>query len=76
MSGRSGAGVETIRLTVNGETVEARTSSLAALMVELGYAGRKVATAVNGEFVAERARAATTLGAGDQIEIVAPRHGG
>jgi len=76
MSGRSSAAVEAIRLTVNGETVEARTSTLETLLVELGYGGRKVATALNGEFVAERNRSTTALSAGDQIEIVAPRQGG
>ena len=76
MSGRSSAGVETIRLMVNGEPVEARTSTLAALLVELGYGGQKVATAVNGEFVAERGRGAAALQSNDQVEIVAPRQGG
>ena len=36
----------------------------------------KVATALNGEFVPARARAATPLKEGDRIEIVAPRQGG
>lgn len=76
MSGRSSAAIETIRLTVNGETVEARTSTLETLLVELGYGGRKVATALNGEFVAERNRSVIMLSAGDQVEIVAPRQGG
>ncbi len=76
MSGRSGATIDTLRLTVNGEAIEARTSTLAALLVELGYGDRRIATAVNGEFVGERARASTPLRAGDQIEIVAPRQGG
>ena len=76
MSGRSSAGVETIRLMVNGETVEARTSTLAALLVEFGYGGQKVATAVNGDFVPERERGAAALQPNDQIEIVAPRQGG
>ena len=34
------------------------------------------ATAVNGEFVARHARAATQLSAADRVEIVAPRQGG
>ncbi|MBS0242870.1 MAG: sulfur carrier protein ThiS [Proteobacteria bacterium] len=64
------------RLTVNGEAVEAAATSLAALLDELGYADQKVATAVNGDFVPERKRQDTSLSAGDQIEIVAPRQGG
>jgi sulfur carrier protein len=76
MSGRSGATVDTIKLTVNGEAIEARTSTLAALIVELGYGDRRIATAINGEFVPEKARGVTPLKAGDRIEIVAPRQGG
>jgi sulfur carrier protein len=64
------------RIVVNGEPREALAVSLAALLDELGYGGQKVATAVNGDFVAERARSATRLASGDRIEIVAPRQGG
>lgn len=64
------------RLLVNGEPHEVASSSLSALLEELGYGGQKVATAVNGEFVAERRRLETWLSPGDEIEIVAPRQGG
>lgn len=64
------------RMTVNGEAVEAVASTLAALLIEIGYAGQRVATAVNGDFVPERGRSGTPLKAGDEIEIVAPRQGG
>lgn len=67
---------EQIRIAVNGEMVAARARTLAELLEELGYAGRKVATARNSEFVPDRARAATRLSPGDAIEIVAPRQGG
>lgn len=63
-------------LVVNGEAREAMAGSLAELLEEFGYKGVKVATALNGEFVAERMRAETRLAAGDRIEIVAPRQGG
>lgn len=76
MSGRPATTVETVRLTINGEACEVRTTSLAAVLVELGYGDRKVATALNGEFVPERKRADTRIKAGDHIEIVAPRQGG
>lgn len=66
----------TRRVVVNGEEREARAGSLAALLEELGYGGQKVATALNGDFVAERARGEARLAAGDRIEIVAPRQGG
>ncbi|MDX2156557.1 MAG: sulfur carrier protein ThiS [Hyphomicrobiaceae bacterium] len=65
-----------MRLVVNGEAREASAGSLAALLDELGYGGQKVATALNGDFVPERARAGTRLAPGDRIEIVAPRQGG
>lgn len=65
-----------LALVINGEPVQVRASVLAQLLDELGYAGRKVATAVNGDFVPEKARAATRLAADDAIEIVAPRQGG
>jgi len=76
MSGRPAAAVGSLALTINGEACEVRMTSLAAVLVELGYGDRKVATALNGEFVPERMRAETRLAAGDQIEIVAPRQGG
>ena len=65
-----------LALVVNGERVVVRASALAQLLEELGYAGRKVATAVNGDFIPEKAREATRLAADDTIEIVAPRQGG
>ena len=67
---------KTINLVVNGQAMAAQAGTLAALIDEMGYTGQKVATALNGEFVAARARAGTMLHAGDQIEIVAPRQGG
>ncbi len=65
-----------VGLVVNGEATNARASTLAQLLDELGYSGRKVATALNGDFVPEKSRAATRIKAGDAIEIVAPRQGG
>lgn len=63
-------------VVVNGEPVGATAETLAGLLMELGYADRRVATAVNGKFVAGPHRAATRLADGDRIEIVAPRQGG
>lgn len=63
-------------VVVNGERRETTAPTLDDLLSELGYAGRKIATARNGEFVPEAARAATALVSGDRIEIVAPRQGG
>ena len=65
-----------MNLLLNGapQTVAART--LAEALAELGYAGRIVATALNGEFVPARKRADAALSEGDRIEIVAPMQGG
>ena len=65
-----------IAITVNGAQVTSTASTLAQLLAELGYGESRIATAVNGEFVAAERRHATPLAAGDQIEIVAPRQGG
>ena len=63
-------------VVVNGQRTATSAATLAALLIEAGHGGAKVATALNGEFVAERARAQTRLADGDQVEIVAPRQGG
>jgi sulfur carrier protein len=61
---------------VNGEPRMTSATTLAAFMEEAGYGDARVATALNGAFVAVRARAKTTIRPGDRIEIVAPRQGG
>jgi sulfur carrier protein len=65
-----------LNIVVNGGPVATGAGTLAELLAELGFGPRRVATARNGEFVPDRARAATPLEGGDRIEIVAPRHGG
>lgn len=65
-----------IAITVNGEPRQTSSATLADLLVEAGYAGAKVATAVNGDFVPAKMRAGKALGDGDHVEIVAPRQGG
>jgi sulfur carrier protein len=63
-------------LVVNGSDVETAAATLDELVAERGLAGVRIATARNGDFVPERARAETALHSGDRIEIVSPRHGG
>jgi sulfur carrier protein len=63
-------------IIVNGDALATRAGTLADLVVELGHAGRRIATARNGDFVPEGARMETPLIGGDRIEIVSPRHGG
>lgn len=63
-------------LIVNGEAVMTGAVTLADLVAERGLADVRVATARNGTFVPEKARASTTLFLDDHIEIVSARHGG
>ena len=63
-------------LLLNGTPQEIAARTLAEALAELGYSGRIVATAVNGDFVPARKRAETALNEGDRIEIVAPMQGG
>ncbi len=63
-------------MIVNGEAMTTTAATLDGLVIEVGHGGSKVATAVNGSFVAERRRADTALADGDRIEIVSPRQGG
>jgi sulfur carrier protein len=63
-------------LLLNGEPREVAATTLAEALAELGYAGKIVATAVNGDFVAARKREAVRLAEGDRIEVLAPMQGG
>jgi sulfur carrier protein len=65
-----------LKITVNGERREIQGRTLAELCAALGYGDARVATALNGSFVAAKQRAATLLKEDDQVEIVAPRQGG
>ena len=64
------------KIALNGELLETTAQTLAELVAEAGFAGSKVATAHNGEFVPEGARDEIRLSTGDRVEIVAPRQGG
>lgn len=63
-------------VTVNGRGLSTGAATLADLVVEQGFGGSKVATAVNGDFVPQRARETITLRDGDTIEILSARQGG
>ncbi|CEF55714.1 sulfur carrier protein ThiS [Acetobacter ghanensis] len=65
-----------MKIIVNDEAQEVSARTLAALIDELGYAGARIATALNGHFVPKTARADTLLDAGARVEIVAPMQGG
>jgi sulfur carrier protein len=65
-----------MKIIVNGAELELAVATLAEALEALDYSGAVVATAVNGQFVAARARVETRLAEGDRIEVVAPRQGG
>jgi len=65
-----------MRIYLNGDQREIEPGTLALALAALGYAGKKVATAVNGRFVPAPARIGTTLNDGDKVEVVAPMQGG
>ncbi len=63
-------------VTVNGRRLETAAGTLAELLAELGYGERKVATAVNGDFVRAALRCETPLSPGDAVDVVVPMQGG
>lgn len=65
-----------MKLTVNGQPLEANAMTLSALLNELGYEGTTIATALNGDFVPAEARDETLVNNNDRIEILAPMKGG
>lgn len=65
-----------MKIIVNGETLETTSSTLAALLTELGKGEAKVATSLNETFVPKTLRDTQTLTDGDRVEVVAPRQGG
>ncbi|WP_386683464.1 sulfur carrier protein ThiS [Loktanella sp. R86503] len=65
-----------MRLQLNGAPIEAQATTLADLLDAYGFTNAKVATAVNGKFVAVSARPDYALTDGDQVEILAPMQGG
>jgi sulfur carrier protein len=67
-----------MKLTINGESREFQRESLtvAALLAEMGLAGRPVAVELNREVVFKRDHAFTLLRDGDRIELVTMVGGG
>jgi sulfur carrier protein len=63
-------------VVITGAPGEAAATTLDQALAELGYAGKVVATAVNGDFIPARKRETVTLAEGDRIEVVAPMQGG
>ncbi|MCR9114866.1 MAG: sulfur carrier protein ThiS [Rhodobacteraceae bacterium] len=65
-----------MRLEVNGDHHEVTGPTLADALTELGWGEARVATALNGIFVARAARGETDLKDGDRLEVLAPMQGG
>jgi sulfur carrier protein len=65
-----------VKILLNGEAIVTNATTLDELCARLGFGEAKIATAVNGSFVAAGQRPATPLAEADEIEIVAPRQGG
>lgn len=65
-----------MRILVNGERQEVASTTLEAVLVELGYRAALVATAVDGDFVPASARGTCRIDENSAIEILAPMKGG
>ena len=65
-----------LRVSLNGEPRITEARTLEELVVEAGFAEAKIATAINGVFVPQSARAERVIAEGDRVEIVSPRQGG
>ena len=67
-----------LSITVNGRprTLSLLSSTLADLVRDLDFEGRRIAVEKNGEIVPKSRYAATTLVDGDRIEIVGAVGGG
>jgi sulfur carrier protein len=65
-----------VQIVINGEPTKTGAQTLGELCAALGFAGAKVATAVNGNFVAKGNRDRLALAENDSVEIITPRQGG
>ncbi|MDB5370592.1 MAG: thiS [Roseomonas sp.] len=65
-----------MNIIVNGKPRTVAATTLAEMLAELGYAGLRVATAHDSEFVPAVRRAECRLRDGDKVEILGPMQGG
>lgn len=66
-----------LELKINGEIRQFPDAlTVAGLIEQLGYAGKRIAIERNGEIVPKSQHATTALVAGDQLEIVVAVGGG
>ncbi len=66
-----------LTLKINGESRQISAPlTVAGLIEQLGYAGKRIAVERNGEIVPKSQHANTELASGDQLEIVVAVGGG
>ena len=65
-----------MQILLNGKRFATEAINLDELCESLGFADAKIATAVNGSFVAASERKKTAIIEAAEIDIVAPRQGG
>ncbi|UCV28186.1 sulfur carrier protein ThiS [Ferribacterium limneticum] len=66
-----------LELKINGESRQFPDAlTVAGLIDQLGYAGKRIAVERNGEIVPKSQHATTLLATGDQLEIVVAVGGG
>ncbi|MDE1546312.1 sulfur carrier protein ThiS [Dechloromonas agitata] len=66
-----------LTLKINGESRQfSAPLTVAGLIEQLGYAGKRIAVERNGEIVPKSQHANTELASGDQLEIVVAVGGG
>ena len=64
-------------IKINGEPCQfSQDLTVAGLIDQLGYTGKRIAVERNGEIVPKSQHAATALASGDQLEIVVAVGGG
>lgn len=65
-----------MNIMINGKNKNITNVNLTFALDELGYKGKKLATALNGEFVSVQSRDNTNLKEGDKLEVLSPQQGG
>ena len=65
-----------IQITLNGEDLSLPAQTLAQLLQQRGWAGKRLAVERNGAIVPKSQHASTALATGDRLEIVIAVGGG
>lgn len=65
-----------MNIFVNGEAKTTNAKTLSEVLLQLGFEGAVIATAVNETFVPEGERSNFTLEENIRVEIIAPMQGG